>query len=245
MRVASPSFVTLSALLAGALLGVTPVHAATDAATDAANDVATEAATSGSVVDLAGLDPAIFARARLAFDRIRASGSHAVRPVLAVIDDSQPSTARRLWVFNVDTGALLHHERVAHGKGTGALHATRFSNRHGSHQSSLGTFVVGDAYRGKHGRSLRLHGLDRGLNDNALARAVVIHAADYVTDAVVKAQGRLGRSWGCPALDPAVAHDVMDTLEDGAVLVAWHRDQPALLQSPWLRPERLARLARR
>jgi len=236
MRVASSCVVTLSALLAGALLGVTPVQAATDAATDAA----TEAATSGSVVDLAGLDPAIFARARLAFERIRASGLHAVRPVLAVIDYSLPSTAQRMWVFNVDTGALLHHERVAHGRGTGALYATRFSNRHGSHQSSLGTFVVGDAYRGKHGRSLRLHGLDRGLNDNALARAVVIHAADYVTDAVVKVQGRLGRSWGCPALDPAVAHDVMDTLEDGAVLVAWHRDQPALLQSPWLRSERLA-----
>jgi hypothetical protein len=200
-----------------------------------------DAATAPAAIDPAGLDPAIFARARLAFERVRASGRHAVRPVLAVIDYSQPSTARRLWVFDVDSGALLHHELVAHGKGTGGLQATRFSNRHGSHQSSLGTFVVGDAYRGKHGRSLRLHGLDDGLNDNALARAVVIHAADYVSDAVVKAQGRLGRSWGCPALDPAVADDVMDTLKDGAVLVAWHRDQPALLASPWLRPERLAR----
>lgn len=193
-----------------------------------------------AALDLAGLDPAIFARARLAFDRVRASGHHAVRPVLAVIDYSLPSTSRRLWVFNADTGVLLHHELVAHGRGTGALHATRFSNRHGSHQSSLGTFVVGDAYRGKHGRSLRLHGLDDGLNDNALARAVVIHAADYVSDAVVKTSGRLGRSWGCPTLDPAVAGDVMDTLEDGAVLVAWHSDEPALLASPWLRTERLA-----
>ena len=234
MRVASLHFAVLSVLLAGALFGGAPASAATDAATDAPTG------TSGVVVDLAGLDPAVFARARLAFERVFAAGNHIVRPVLAVIDYTLPSTARRLWVFNVDTGDLLHHERVAHGKGTGALHATRFSNRQGSHQSSLGTFVVGDAYRGAHGRSLRLHGLDRGLNDNALARAVVIHAADYAADAVVKAQGRLGRSWGCPALDPVVADDVMDALENGAVLVAWHRDQPALLQSPWLRCERLA-----
>lgn len=230
MRAATPTAVAVTLLLAGALLGTTPARATVAAPTAPA-----------AAIDLAGLDPAIFARARLAWERVRESGTHPVRPILAVIDYSLPSSARRLWVFHVETGALLHHALVAHGQGTGALHATRFSNRHGSHQSSLGTFVVGDAYRGKHGRSLRLHGLDDGLNDNALARAVVIHAADYVSDAVVKAQGRLGRSWGCPALDPAVAHDVMDSLEGGAVLLAWHRDHDELLASPWLRPERLAR----
>lgn len=235
MRAARLPAVAPTLALACAFLGVTPTQAAPER-----TSIGTATTAAPTAIDLAGLDPAIFARARLAWDRVRADGGHAVRPILAVIDYSLPSSARRLWVFHVETGALLHHELVAHGKGTGALHATRFSNRHGSHQSSLGTFVVGDAYRGKHGRSLRLHGLDDGLNDNALARAVVIHAADYVSDAVVKAQGRLGRSWGCPALDPAIATDVMDTLENGAVLVAWHRDQPALLTSPWLRPERLA-----
>jgi len=139
---------------------------------------------------LNGLDPAVYARALAAFEAVRAEG-HTRRSVLAVIDYARPSTERRLWVFDVDARALLHHELVAHGSGTGALMATRFSNRHGSHQSSLGTFVVGDAYQGKHGRSLRLHGLERGLNDNALARAVVIHAAAYVSDDVVARQGHL------------------------------------------------------
>lgn len=199
----------------------------------------TAAPVTSASLELAGLDPVVFARARAAFALARAKGQP-VRPILAVIDYTRPSSARRLWVFDLDDNRLLHHELVAHGKGTGALMATTFSNRSGSHQSSLGTFVVGDAYRGKHGRSLKLHGLERGLNDQALARAVVIHAAAYVSDAVVAAQGRLGRSWGCPALDPKVAGDVMDTLEDGAVLVAWHDDPTLLATSRYLNAPRVA-----
>lgn len=152
------------------------------------------------------------------------------KPVLAVIDYSLPSTERRLWIFDMEAGRVLHHELVTHGRGSGELFAERFSNLEGSHQTSLGLFVTRAPYRGKHGLSLRMTGLEPGINDRAYERAIVIHGAFYATAAHAERWGRLGRSHGCPALDPAVTPAVIERLRDGAAVFAY-ADEPDWLES--------------
>jgi hypothetical protein len=156
-----------------------------------------------------------------AFERARGSGL-APRPVLTLIDYGLPSTARRLWVIDVAEGRVVHHEWVAHGRNSGADLAERFSNEPGSLMSSLGAFRTGSAYQGRHGLSLRLHGLDPGRNDRAAERAIVIHGADYVDAAFAKRWGRLGRSFGCPAVRREVASELIDAIEDGSLVFAYH-----------------------
>jgi hypothetical protein len=111
---------------------------------------------------------------------------------------------------------------VAHGRNTGDDVARRFSNRPGSLQTSLGLFLTGKAYRGKHGLSLRLRGLDPRLNGLAERRAIVLHGADYVSEGTIAALGRLGRSQGCPAVERAVARRLVELIRDGTALYAWH-----------------------
>ena len=152
---------------------------------------------------------------------------------LAVIDYSLPSTRPRLWVFDLERGRLLFQELVAHGRNTGEAHAERFSNAEGSHMSSIGLFKTLEPYYGSNGYSLRLSGLDPGFNDNALARAIVMHGAPYVSEAIAERLGRLGRSWGCPALRPEIARTVIDTLKGGALLFAYYPDRKWLSESPY------------
>jgi hypothetical protein len=152
---------------------------------------------------------------------------------LAVIDYSLPSTQPRLWVFDVERGRLMFQELVAHGRNTGEAKAERFSNTEGSHMSSIGLFKTLQPYYGSNGYSLRLSGLDPGFNDNALARAIVMHGAPYVSEAIAERLGRLGRSWGCPALRPEIARTVIDTLKGGALLFAYYPDRKWLAESPY------------
>jgi hypothetical protein len=154
--------------------------------------------------------------------------------VLTVIDYSLPSTEPRLWVLDTETGQVLDHELVAHGSGSGELLASSFSNQHGTHATSLGLFRTGDVYHGRHGRSMRLHGLDPNINDQAADRAIVIHAADYVNEQFAAEHGRLGRSWGCPALDPAVSDRIIDEISGGTAVVAYYPDADWLASSPFV-----------
>ena len=154
---------------------------------------------------------------------------------LAVIDYSLPSTKPRLWVFDVVQGRLLFQELVAHGRNTGEQLAERFSNVEGSKMSSLGLFQAAETYYGSNGYSLRLRGLDPGFNDNALARAIVMHGAPYVSEALAERVGRIGRSWGCPAVRQEVARTVIDTLKGGALVFAYYPDRKWLKESPMLR----------
>jgi hypothetical protein len=142
--------------------------------------------------------------------------------LLTIIDYSLPSRVRRLWVLDLRAERVLAREYVAHGRNSGADLARRFSDRAGSLQSSLGLFLTGKTYHGRHGLSLRLRGLDPRLNSHAEARAIVIHGADYVSERSIAALGRLGRSQGCPALDRAVAARVIELIRDGTVLYAYH-----------------------
>lgn len=188
--------------------------------------------------ELAALAPAanpkVLSLATRAADCARRQGLLDGFKHLAVIDYSLPSTTPRLWIFDVTQGRLLHQELVAHGRNTGERVAERFSNVEGSKMSSLGLFQTAETYYGSNGYSLRLHGLDRGFNDNALARAIVMHGAPYVSEAIAERMGRLGRSWGCPAVRQEVARTVIDTLQGGALLFAYYPDGKWLKESPLL-----------
>jgi hypothetical protein len=162
------------------------------------------------------------------------SGDIPAPPTLTLIDYSLPSTTPRLWVFDLRTGQIRFHELVAHGKGTGENAAQHFSDAMNSHQSSLGLFVTRDTYIGNNGYSLRLDGLEPGFNSRARERAIVMHGAAYVDAGFAAKQGRLGRSWGCPALREAVARQVIDLVRDGGVVFAYYPDQSWLRESRFL-----------
>jgi hypothetical protein len=155
-------------------------------------------------------------------------------PILTLIDYSRPSTERRLWVLDLDTGEVRFHELVAHGRESGENHARAFSNVSGSLQSSLGLFLTAETYIGRHGYSLRLDGLEPGLNDRARERAIVMHGADYATASFAATHGRLGRSWGCPALDPRVNRDLIDTIRGGTAVFAYATDDGWMADSSFL-----------
>jgi hypothetical protein len=153
---------------------------------------------------------------------------------LTVIDYSRPSTEKRLWVYDLTSHELLYEELVAHGQGSGANLATRFSNLPDTHMTSLGLFVTDTTYVGKNGYSLRLDGLDRGMNDRARERAIVMHGAPYVSDTFVKTNGRLGRSWGCPAVSDVVARELIDRVKGGGLVFAYYPDTDWLKTSKYL-----------
>lgn len=163
-----------------------------------------------------------------------ASGDLVLPPTLTVIDYSLPSSQPRLWVFDLHSGQLLFKELVAHGRNSGVAEATRFSNAMGSRQSSLGLFRTADTSVGQNGYSLRLDGLEPGFNSQARARAIVMHGAKYVDPATADANGRVGRSWGCPALRQAIARQLIDTVRDGGVIFSYYPDPAWLSTSKYL-----------
>ena len=179
-------------------------------------------------------DPEVISLALRATACARAAGVHGPVPRLAVIDYSKPSTQPRLWVFDLDAARLLFRELVAHGRGTGERLATRFSNVEGSRMSSLGLFRTAGTYVGGNGYSLRLEGLESGFNDRAESRAIVMHGAPYVSRMVAERFGRLGRSWGCPAVRREIARPMIDTIKGGALLFAYYPDQRWLDESRFL-----------
>jgi L,D-transpeptidase catalytic domain len=152
---------------------------------------------------------------------------------LAFIDYSRPSTEPRLWVFDLRGNQLLYEEVVAHGRGSGENIAKVFSNTSGSHASSLGLFLTRETYQGRNGYSLRMDGLEPGINDAAMQRAIVMHGAPYVDPLAAAKQGRLGRSFGCPAVRAAVARGMIDVLKDGQFVFAYYPDSGWLSQSRW------------
>jgi len=166
-----------------------------------------------------GLAAGALALALRAYRRAQ-EGNLIGRGRLTVIDYSLASTERRLFVIDPESGKVLFAERVAHGRGSGDLLASRFGNETQSHRSSLGVFRTAETYFGAHGYSLRLDGLDKGVNDQARKRDIVFHAADYATERFGREHGRLGRSFGCPALAPEVARAVIDEIRGGSIVVA-------------------------
>ena len=178
------------------------------------------------------LDPGVLALALQAQQCAVRAGEVRADTRLAVIDYSLPSTSKRMWLFDLANDRLLYHELVAHGQGSGDNYATRFSNTENSHQTSLGLYRTAETYTGGNGYSLRMDGLDPGFNDNARARAIVMHGAWYVDEGVIAKQGRIGRSHGCPALREGIAHTVINSLRERQLVFAYAND------AAWLRSAR-------
>jgi hypothetical protein len=189
------------------------------------------------------IDPKVLALALEARDCAMSKAAVEGPERLAVIDYTRASTRKRLWIFDLDRATLLYDEYVAHGRGSGGDMATEFSNDEGSYQSSLGLFAAAETYQGENGYSLRLDGLEPGINDNARKRLLVMHGADYVDPEQAKRQGRLGRSWGCPAVRTAVAHGVIDSLKDGQLVFAYAKDAAWLNGSRFLHCDKAERTA--
>lgn len=165
----------------------------------------------------------------------KASAKGAVKkPVLTVIDYSLPSYKQRMWIFDLRKERLLYNTYVAHGKNSGMDVPRHFSNRPSSKETSLGTYVTRDTYYGSKGLSLNLQGLERGFNDNAYSRRVVIHGAWYVEPDFIKRAGRAGRSWGCPSIAKTLARPVINTIKGGSVVFAYYPDHYYLSHSGYV-----------
>lgn len=145
--------------------------------------------------------------------------------LLTIIDFSLSANKERMWIIDVNNMKVIHHNLVSHGQKSGLLYAETFSNTPSSHQSSLGFYLTGDIYYGKHGMSMYLDGLEAGINDKARERAIVMHSADYVSADFIKQYGRLGRSHGCPAI-PQVGHkEIISLLSGSSCLYIYHPDK--------------------
>ncbi|WP_343696812.1 murein L,D-transpeptidase catalytic domain family protein [Flavobacterium sp.] len=142
--------------------------------------------------------------------------------ILTLIDFSLSSNTKRLWVIDLTSNTILFNSLVAHGRNTGEEFASAFSNLNSSFKSSLGFYATGEIYQGKHGASLRLDGLENGVNDNARERGVVMHGADYVSESFIRDHKRLGRSQGCPAVPVELTNDIIELIKDKSCLYIYH-----------------------
>jgi len=163
----------------------------------------------------------VFSKALAGFNSLKAKGV-IKKDLLTVIDFSKSSNTKRLWIIDMATNTVLYNTLVAHGRNSGDEFASAFSNAASSYMSSLGFYATGELYNGKHGASLRLDGLEQGINSNARARAVVMHAADYVSEGFIKAHKRLGRSQGCPALPNELNKEVINLIKGKSCLFIYH-----------------------
>lgn len=201
------------------------------------NDIYSEAQ-----LQTAGLDAVVFQKALTGFYNLKlAHKLPANSNIITVVDFNKSSRTKRMWVIDLLNKKLLLNTWVAHGQGSGDDVATHFSDTNESHQSSLGFYVTDDIYFGKHGRSLRLDGMDAGFNSHARERAVVLHAADYVSEGTINTLGRLGRSFGCPAVSPMVIDYVINTLKGKTMLFINGSD--SRYTSKYLNPDLAASMA--
>ncbi len=176
-------------------------------------------------LELLGLSHEAFEQGMAGYKFLLASGKINNGEVLTIADFSKPSCKKRLFVIDVKNGKLLFNTYVAHGRNSGREVATTFSNDAESFKSSLGFFVTGDTYTGKHGFSLRLIGEEKGINDNANSRAIVMHSAAYVSEVAIKMQGYAGRSLGCPALPLEMNKPIIEKIKNGSCLYLYSPDR--------------------
>ena len=156
------------------------------------------------------------------------------KSILTLIDFTKPSTEKRLFVFDMEQRKMLYSSVVSHGKNSGENYATSFSNQNGSYKSSLGFYLTENTYQGGNGYSLILNGLEKGINDKAKERSIVVHGASYANPTVA-ASGRLGRSLGCPALPTKLAKPIINTIKDGSVMFIYANNSSYLAQSDILK----------
>lgn len=165
------------------------------------------------------------------------------KDIITVIDFTLPSTEKRMFVIDMKNKKVLFNTIVSHGRNSGEKYAKAFSNRHGSYQSSLGFYTTENTYQGGNGYSLVLNGLEKGINDQAKARAVVIHGADYCSQSVINATGRLGRSYGCPALPRELNKPIINTIKNGTMVFIYAEDPSYMASSKILKKSHTTLLA--
>ena len=190
-------------------------------------------------LDSLGLSAEAFKEAIIGYQNLRNAGT-VLNNILSIVDFSLPSFKKRLFVLDMESGKLLFNTLVAHGRNSGQLYATRFSNRNRSLESSIGFYLTGETYFGQNGYSLRLVGMEQGFNDNAYKRGIVIHPADYVNDEISKTYGRLGRSEGCPAIPSDVHRAVIETIKNGTCLFVYGKDKRYAIRSKLLKNARIS-----
>ncbi len=173
----------------------------------------------------------VFSLALKGYNNLKNVNSDVRKDILTVVDFSLPSSDKRLWVIDLATQKVLFNDWVAHGKKSGNNYAKKFSNLPNSNESSIGFYITGETYTGKHGLSLRLDGMDKGFNDNARKRAIVMHGAKYVSGDFIKKYGRLGRSLGCPSLSMNIYKEVIDTIGNGSILFIYSPDNEFITKS--------------
>ncbi len=179
------------------------------------------------------LDPKVLDLGLTAYKCARQRGLDK-KGILTIIDYSKPSTQKRLWVIDLNQNKVSFSEHVAHGQGSGDNYAKYFSDRNASHQSSLGVFLTKNTYFGHKGYSLRLAGLEKGYNAHALQRAIVMHGASYATPSFIAKVGRLGRSWGCPAISPKLVKPTINKIKNGTLVFAYYPKREWLQGSHFL-----------
>ena len=173
-------------------------------------------------LSMKGLSQQAFDYAKRGLDKLMQEGKLLNGSIISIIDFSKPSSKKRLFIIDLKNYKVLFNTLVAHGKNTGLEWATSFSNQTSSFKSSPGFYITKETYEGKNGYSLKLEGMDSGINDNAYERGIVIHGADYVSDAFVNAQGRIGRSQGCPAVPVQVSRPIINTIKNGTCVFIYH-----------------------
>lgn len=186
-------------------------------------------------LDSLGLSKAAFEAAITGYENLQKSGAILNKGILSIIDFSLPSVKKRLFVLDMENGKLLFNTLVAHGRNSGQLIATRFSNRSRSYESSLGFYLTGETYNGQKGYSLRLLGVEMGINNNAYSRGIVVHGASYVSEETFNSNGRLGRSEGCPAIPPEIHRSVIEAIKDGSCFFIYGKNKRYLTSSKLLK----------
>ncbi len=159
-----------------------------------------------------------------AYEKLKIGGQILNQRYLTIADFSKPSSEKRLFIIDMNKMELVLQTLVAHGRNSGTLFAKSFSNKNESYQSSLGFYLTGNIYKGKHGMSLQLSGIESGINDNAKQRAIVIHGANYVNNSLIKKQGYIGRSLGCPAVPQNEVKEIIQTIKGASLLYIYAPD---------------------
>ena len=205
-----------SSTLIGKTITVKPEYAGLPALKPAANYYA------AWNLNAAGISQEAFTEAMKGYDYLQAKKLLNNTNVLTIVDYSKPSSQKRLYVLDMNEGKILFNTLVAHGKNSGLEYATNFSNSDKSHKTSLGFFITLNTYTGGNGYSLKLKGCEKGINDKALARAIVVHGAEYADESFLHNNGFLGRSYGCPAIPEKLSKKIIDTIKNGSCMFLYH-----------------------
>lgn len=186
-------------------------------------------------LDSLGLSKTAFAAAIKGYQQLQKSGVILHAGILSIVDFSLPSFKKRLFILDMENGKLLFNTLVAHGRNSGQMIATRFSNRSRSFESSLGFYLTGETYNGHKGYSLRLMGIEPGINNNAFKRGIVVHGASYVNEETSMVNGRMGRSEGCPAIPADIHRPVIEAIKDGSCFFIYGNNKRYLTSSKLLK----------